>query len=178
LGRLQNCFVLKPYHREPNGLQKFLPECIFFRGVIVDRAIPLHNQAGTGAVKIHNETVDHMLTAELGVAELAVAQALPQHLLRRGWLMALLACQRLDFRPKGGRSFGRIADRFISHGIYLTLEDTSPPTPSPSYGEGERQPSGWQGVRSRAHERQPSGGQGGEVTTPPRTYSPSAPPRL
>jgi hypothetical protein len=59
-------------------LQKFMPYQVFFFCVLMYFTIHLYYQLGSGAIKIHDESFNAVLTPEPVSLQLTVTQTLPE----------------------------------------------------------------------------------------------------
>jgi len=78
--RVHDLFVFEPDDSKPTLLEIFLAGGVFFGLLNVNPAIELDDELGLGAVEIHDEGVDRMLSAEADATQSSVAKLVPQEL--------------------------------------------------------------------------------------------------
>ncbi len=117
------------------------------------RAIDLYGEPQFGAVEVHNEASDDVLTAELEAGELAVAQLTPEPGLSKAGVAPHVPCKMQLFSSRGPRQERPIVTLSSSHTrpiglcsdrlreIVIVLVDLHP---SPDAGGGgDAQSKGW-----------------------------------
>jgi len=113
-GIVQHGVVGEAQHTQPLRLQELLANGVFFRCIVVNRPVNLDHQRRFRAVKVQDKAVKGVLAAELGPGQTAIAQLLPQPILRRGGIAPHLAGQRLEHLPQTGRDAPHPWPLFIS----------------------------------------------------------------
>jgi hypothetical protein len=86
-------------HSVAKGCKQCVALCIIIKLLDVNTSIDLNHQMSLKTTKVHNKTIDHVLTAELATIELAISQTFPQQYLSRCLLSpklsrSLLLCSR------------------------------------------------------------------------------------
>ena len=59
-------FVGEAQDAQPQAFQKRLPDRVLLARILVHRSVYLDDQAGLGAVEVHNKAIDGVLAAEPG----------------------------------------------------------------------------------------------------------------